>query len=158
MLEKSPCSHNIVVLISPDFDRAHPPDIVQVDGAVAGAVVVFGMRVRVSVPGDVQLFAGLRLHLFEAGDELAVGRAGVPGEAARQCSECLEDELFLLVPDSREVRDLGRREVFDADVDVLARAGRGSCSGSAQGANHFLQGFDVVPVEDGGDHVREPVR
>ena len=116
MLEKSPCSHNNVVLISPDFDRAHPPDVVQVDGAVAGAVVVFGVRVRVSVPGDVQLFAGLRLHLFEAGDELAIGRAGVPGEAARQCSERLEDELFLLVPDSREVRDLRRREAIASEM------------------------------------------
>ena len=111
-------------------------------------------RVRVSVPGDVQLFAGLRLHLLEAGDELAVGRLRVVREAARQGSDRLEEELLLLVPDSREVRDLRRREVFDADVDVLARAGRGLGSGSAEGSDHLLQGIEVFPVEDRGDHLR----
>jgi len=110
-------------------------------------------RIRVSVPGDVQLLAGLRLHLLEAGDELAVGRLRVVCEAARQCSDRLEDELLLLVPDSREVRDLRRREVFDSDVDVLARAGRGLGSGSAEGPDHLLQGVEVVPLEDGGDHL-----
>ena len=104
-------------------------------------------------PADVQGSAGLRFHPFEAGDELAVSRAGVPREAVRQCSDRLEDQFFLFVPDSCEVRDLGRREVFDADVDMLARAGRCSCSGSTQGAHHLLQGVEVVPVEDRGDHL-----
>ena len=116
-------------------------------------------RVRVSVPGDVQLFAGLRLHLFEAGDELAVGRLRVVREAARQGSDGLEEELLLLVPDSREVRDLRRREVLDSDVDVLARAGRGLGSGMAQGAHHLLQGIEVFPVQDGRQDRRQcPLR
>ena len=110
-------------------------------------------RIRVSVPGDVQLLAGLRLHLLEAVDELAVGRLRVVREAARQGSDGLEEEFFLLVPDSREVRDLRRREVFDSDVDVLARAGRGLGSGAAQGAHHLLQGVEVFPVQDRRDHL-----
>ena len=110
-------------------------------------------RIRVSVPGDVQLLAGLRFHLFEAVDELAVGRLRVVCEAARQGPDGLEEQFFLLIPDSREVRDLRRREVFDADVDVLARAGRGLGSGSAEGSDHLLQGVEVVPVQDGGDHL-----
>ena len=141
-------------IVSSDFYGPRGPHVVEVDGAVAGAVVVVGLRVRVSVPGDVQLFAGLRLHLFEAGDEVAVGRLRVVCEAARQGSDGLEEEFFLLVPDSCEVRDLRRREVFDSDVDVLARAGRGLGSGSAEGSDHLLQGIEVFPVEDRGDHLR----
>jgi len=141
-------------IIGPDFYRPRGPHVVQVDGAVSGAVVVVRARVRVSVPGDVQLFASLRLHLFEAGDELAVGRLRVVCEAARQGPDGLEEELLLLVPDSREVRDLRCREVFDSDVDVLARAGRGLGSGVAQGAHHLLQGVEVFPVQDGRYHLR----
>ena len=78
MLEKSPCSHNIVVLISPDFDRACGPDVVQVDGAVPCLMDVFEPSARVAEPCSVQRLRGLRFRFFEAFDELAVGRAGVP--------------------------------------------------------------------------------
>ena len=144
----------ITAIKAPQLDRPRGPHVVEVDGAVAGAVVVGWTRIRVSVPGDVQLLAGLRLHLLEAADELAVGRLRVVCEAARQGPDGLEEELLLLVPDSREVRDLRRREVFDSDVDVLARAGRGLGSGSAEGSDHLLQGVEVVPVQDGRDHLR----
>ena len=135
MLEKSPCSHNIVVLITAELNRSMGPGRAQVYSPIALIVVMVGGWVCVSEPGDVQLFAGLRFHLFEAVDEFAVGRLRVVREAARQGPDGLEEELFLLVPDSREVRDLRRREVFDADVDVLARAGRGLGSGSAEGSD-----------------------
>jgi len=137
-----------------EFDCAHPPYVVEVKASVAGAVVVFRIRVGVAEPCLVQFFLGVWLRGFEAGDEFAVGRLGVAPEAAVVRSGGLEEESFLLVVDSREVGDLPRRKAFHADVDVLAGDfAVGLCSGLAEGSDDLLQGFDVVVAEDGRDHL-----
>ena len=111
------------------------------------------IRVPVAVPCDVQFLGGGRLASFQPGDELAVGGAGVPREAARQGSEGLEDQLFLLVPDSGEIRNLPRGEIPDSDVDVLRGALGRLGPGVAQGANHRLKGVHVIPFQNRGDHL-----
>ena len=136
-----------------ELDRAHAPDVVEVDRAVAGVVVVGRIRIRVTEPCSVQVVAGGRFHPLKAADELAVGALGVGPEAALKGSGGLEDQLLLLVENPREVRNLARGEILDADVNVLAGAFRGLGPGAAQGANHRLKGIKVVPFQNRGDHL-----
>ena len=137
----------------PEFNRAHPPHVVQVDVAVAGPVVVRGVRVSVTEPGLVEGFARGRFRPFKALDEGAVGAAGVVLKAAFEGSGRLEDQLLLLVENPRDVGDLAGVEIGDSDVDVLGGAIGRLGPGVPQGANHRLQGFEVVPFQNRGDHL-----
>lgn len=60
-----------------ELDRSHPPNVIEVDVPIAGRIVVFRMRVRVSEPGLVKSRASGRLCLFKALDEGSVGAPGV---------------------------------------------------------------------------------
>ena len=137
----------------PEFNRAHPPHVVEVDVAVAGPVVVRRIRVCIPEPSLVEGRAGGRFRPFEALDEGAVGAPGVVLKAAFQGSGGLEDELLLFVENPRDVGDLAGVEIGDSNVDVLGGALRGLGPGVAQGANHRLQGFEVVPFQNRGDHL-----
>lgn len=75
-----------------ELDRTHPPYIVEVDITVACMVVMAGVRVPVTEPGLVEGLARGRFRLFKAGDELAVGAAGVVLKAAFEGSGRLEDQ------------------------------------------------------------------
>ena len=136
-----------------ELDRSHPPHVVEVDVAVAGPVVVRGIRVPVTEPGLVEGLARGRLRLFEAGDELAVGAAGVVLKAAFEGSGRLEDQLLLLVENPCDVGDLAGVEIGDSDVDVLGGAIGRPGPGVPQGANYRLQGVEVVPFQNRGDHL-----
>ncbi|MPN50745.1 hypothetical protein SDC9_198378 [bioreactor metagenome] len=74
-------------------------------------------------------------------------------QAVRQRSGRLQHQRFLLVKDSRDVRDLARREFADSDVDVLAGAVRRFRSGFAKLPNHRLEGFEVFPFQDRRHHL-----
>ena len=118
-----------------ELDRAHPPHVVEVDVAVAGSIVVRGVRVPVTEPGLVEGLARGRFRLFEAGDELAVGAAGVVLKAAFEGSGRLEDQLLLFVENPRDVGDLAGVEIRDSNVDVLGSAIGRLGPGVPQGAN-----------------------
>lgn len=51
----------------PEFYRAHPPHVVEINRAVPSPVVVTRLRIRVAEPGAVQGFACGRFGGFEAG-------------------------------------------------------------------------------------------
>ncbi len=129
------------------FDRPGPPYIVQVDGMVAHGIVVGGIRVGVSEPCLVELLPRGGLGFFQPGDEFAVGAPRVAVDSPLERSGRLEEKLFLLVENPREVRDLPGVEIADSDVDVLAGAFRSFRSGFAELANHRLKGIHVVPFE-----------
>ena len=132
------------------LDRPGPPYVVQVDRMVAHGIVVGGIRVGVSEPRLVEFLSRGRLGFFQPGDEFAVGAPRVAVDSPLKRSGCLEEKLFLLVENPREVRDLPGVEIADSDVDVLAGAFRSFRSGFAELANHRLKGIHVVPFEDRG--------
>lgn len=112
-----------------------------------------GGRVRVTEPGAVQGVARGRFRLFKALDKGAVGAAGVVLKAAFEGSGRLEDQLLLLVENPRDVGDLAGVEIGDSDVDVLGGAIGRLGPGVPQGANHRLQGFDVIPFQNRRNHL-----
>ena len=61
-----------------EFNRSHPPNVVEVDCAVASLVVVFRHRGKSSEPCSVKGVLGGGLGLFQACDKLAVGATCVP--------------------------------------------------------------------------------
>ena len=135
------------------LDRPGPPYVVQVDRMVPHGIVVRGIRVGISEPCLVERFPRGWLGFFQPGDEFAVGAPRVAVDSPLERSGRLEDKLFLLVENPREVRDLPGVEIADSDVDVLAGAFRSFRSGFAELAHHCLQGFHVVPLEDRGHYL-----
>lgn len=136
-----------------NLDRSGPPYVVQVDRMVPHGIVVRGIRVGISEPCLVERFPRGGLGVFQAGDEFAVGAPCVAVDSPLKRSSRLEEEFFLLVENSREVRDLPGVEIADSDVDVLAGAFRSFRSGFAELANHRLKGIHVVPFENRGHHL-----
>ena len=128
----------------PNLDRSGPPYVVQVDRMVPHRTVVGVIRIGISEPCLVELFPCGGLGVFQAGDESALGALGVMPKAGFQGSDRLEEKLFLLVENPREVCDLPGIEITDSDVDVLAGAFRSFRSGFAELANHRLKGIHVV--------------
>ena len=137
----------------PNLDRSGPPYVVQVDRMVPHGIVVRGIRVGISEPCLVERFPCGWLGVFQAGDEFAVGAPCVAVDSPLKRSSRLEEEFFLLVENSREVRDLPGVEIADSDVDVLAGAFRSFRSGFAGLAHHRLKGIYVVPFENRGHHL-----
>ena len=135
-----------------NLDRTHSPYIVEVDRPVAGIVVMGGFRNQAAEPCFVQLVFGGRFFLFQPVDKSPVGAFGVVCEAVRQGSDRLQNQLLLLVPDSREVCDLAGVEIADPDVDVLAGAARCFCSGFPEFPYHRLEGVHVLPPQNRGYH------
>ena len=146
-------SHILFLPISSNLDRSGPPYVVQVDRMVPHGIVVRGIRVGISEPCLVERFPRGWLGVFQANDEFAVGAPCVAVDSPLKRSGRLEEELFLLVENPREVRDLPGGEIADSDVDVLAGAFRSFRSGFAELANHRLKGVHVVPFEDRGHHL-----
>ena len=137
----------------PEFDRSHPPHVVEVNRAVPRPIVVVRLRVRVAEPRAVQGFACGRFGGFEAGYESALGAARVVLKAAFQGSGGLQNQLFLLVENPREVGDLAGVEIADSDVDVLAGAFRRFRSGVPKFPNHSLKRVEVVPFQNRCHHL-----
>lgn len=136
-----------------ELNRSGSPHIVEVDGAVSCPVIMLRHRGEGSEPGSVQLVLSGRFGFFEAGDELAVGAAGIVPKAAFQGSGGFQNQLFLLVENPRDVGNLSGGEVRHTDVNMLACAFRRFGSGFAQSPDNFLQGFHVVPFQNRGDHL-----
>ena len=112
-----------------------------------------GIRVGISEPCLVERFPRGWLGVFQAGDEFAVGAPCVAVDSPLKRSGRLEEKLFLLVENPREVCDLPGVEVADSDVNVLAGAFRSFRSGFAELAHHRLKGIHVVPFENRGHHL-----
>ena len=136
-----------------ELNRSGPPNVVQVDRAVAGRIVVLGVRVCVAEPSLVQGRLGGGFGLFQPGDEGAVGALGVVRKPSFKGSGGLEDQFLLFVKDPRDVGDLAGGEGAHANVNVLAGAARGFRSGLAQGPYNRLQGVEVFPPKDRGHHL-----
>ena len=113
----------------PELNRSRSPNVVEVDGAVACRIVVLGVRVCVPEPSLVQGRLGGGFGFFKAGDEVAVGAFGVVRKPGFKGSGGFQNQLFLLVKNPRDVGDLPRVKGAYADVNVLACATRGFCSG-----------------------------
>ena len=128
------------------------PEVVEVEGAVAGVVVmpVAALPVVVGVREARHRRVAELEHLV---DELAVGAAGEPSEAVRRRSASLDDQLLLLVKNLHEVLDLLGGHLRRADVDVESRAAARPRARVAEGAHHRLEHRDVADAEDRADRL-----
>ena len=129
------------------------PEVVEVEGAVAGAAVVAVAVVASAVVGVANLRHRRVAHRANLVDETVVGLARVGIDAALQGSRRLENQLLLLVEGLDEVLDVLGGEVRRADVDVEPRAAVGLRALAPQGADNLLEGFKVGHRHDWRDHL-----
>ena len=129
------------------------PEVVEVEGAVAGAAVVVEAVVAPRVVGVADLRHRRVPHRADAVDESVVGLARVGVDAVLQGSRRLQYQLLLLVEGLDEVLYVLGGEVRRADVDVESRAAVGLRPGLAELPHHLLQEVEVGHRHDWRDHL-----
>ena len=132
---------------------------VEVQAVVAATVVMHVPSVGgFHVPEICEFRHRRRPFLVEFLEELCVGLAAVAVFPARVDAQCAVDQVFLAVKDVHQIPQGLRCEPFRSHMDVDAAGAVGEGTGSAQGADEFLQARDVVVRKDGADHFGAVVR